>query len=721
MSERSEHKKRPEPLAAIEQLLHMPPRGSQGEQDGGESEHLSLYMKWPIFTSICLLLLCIAVILTDWRAGLVASVCSIIIVIVLMGLSIYYHRQVSSDMVTFGAGYAQIQKQLLQEMAVPYAVTDEYGKLIWMNHAFSEIVKKGKEFHKNISSLFPGLSQQFPRDRRVAIVHGEYEGRKYEITIKGVPIKDIMEAVINPDDQEEGTPLMFAIYLTDETELAAGREKMENERLVLGLVYLDNFDEVMESVEEVRRTLLTAMIDRQIAQYFHAYQAVVKRLENDKYMVIFTSGHLKEMKMNDFALTENVKKINMGNGIAVTVSIGLGVNGTSYADNFNLARKAIDMALGRGGDQVALNDHGDIQYFGGRSESQERNTHVKARVKADALEELITGSSDVLIMGHRISDADCIGAAIGIYRAARTSEKNAHIVLTEVATSIKPLLERLRSKGDYKPDIFITGDQALGLIGRDTLLVVVDTNRPGITECPQLLTLAQKVVVLDHHRKPADFIEDADLSYVETGASSASEMVAEILQYYAGGVRIRATDAEAMYAGILVDTNNFLNKIGVRTFEAAALLRRSGADASLVRKLFRDEIEDYRAKAQAVANAEIFHGCYAISICPAEKTSSPTVVGAQAANDLLGIKGVKASFVMTDYEGQIHISARSIDEMNVQVLMERLGGGGHLSVAGAQLKGITAEEAVERLKKVLEEQETPVYSESEGAGAEPAG
>ena len=714
MSENNQHRKGSDILAFIENRLHsqFTDEETTGHRENAKKVRgsLSVYMNWPIFVTLGLILLCVAVTLADWVAGAVASIGSIIIVIILIVLSVYYHRRVNADMVSFGAGYAQIQKQLLQDMEVPYAVTDEYGRLIWMNNAFRQIVHLEKKSHKNITALFEGVAQQFPRDRRTAILHSQYEGRRYQITIKNVPVKDIIETVVDAGDQPEGTPLMFAVYLSDETEVVEKTVRLENERFVAALIYIDNYDEVMNSIEEVRRTLLTALVDRQIQQYFSTYQGVIKRLENDKYFAIFTYEHLVQMKNNGFRITEDTKKLNIGNSVDVTVSIGLGVNGGSYAQNYEYARIAIDMALGRGGDQVVLKDGDTVNYYGGRTESQERNTQVKARVKADALRELIESSDNVLIMGHRISDADCIGAAVGLYRAVTSSQKQANIVLTEEANNIKPLLERLRTKGDYRQDLFIPGEEALALVTPGTLLIVVDNNRAGITECPALVEKCRRIVVLDHHRQAADHIENALLSYVEPGASSASEMVAEILQYYGGGIRIKATDAEAMYAGIVVDTNNFLNKIGVRTFEAASFLRKSGADASLVRKLFRDEIEDYKIRAEAISNAEIFLGCYAISVCPGHEANA-TVIAAQTANELLGIRDVKASFVLTDCDGSIHISARSIDEMNVQVLMEGLGGGGHLSAAGAQLEGMTVEEAKEKLKEMLMKQETAVYSE----------
>lgn len=666
---------------------------------------LSAYMNWPLLVCIALLILSIIVTMIDWMAGVAASACSIVLLIGLMVLSIYYHRRINSDMVGFGAGYAQIQKQLLQEMEFPYGVADETGRLIWMNQSFKKIVQLNNNSHKNLAALFPGIDRQFPKNQKIVRIHTQYLDRKYQITIKGVSIRDIVDTVVDEEDQGKNAPLMYAVYLSDETEMLGWKQKVEDEKLVAALIYLDNYDEALDSTEETRRPLLSALIDRQITKYISAYHGVIKKLENDKYFAIVSNEHLKEMQANDFSLLEDVKTISIGNTINITISIGLGINGGSYSKNYDYARMAIDMALGRGGDQVVLKNQDEITYYGGRTQSQGKNTRVKARVKAQALKELIEASSGVLIMGHSISDADCIGASVGVYRAARTSEKEVHIVLNTVASSIKPLLDRLSEEEEYGSKLFINSETALQKITEHTLLIVVDNNRPCRTECPELLKLAQHVVVLDHHRQSRDCIEGAVLSYVEPYASSASEMVAEILQYYSDSIRIRPTDADAMYSGIVVDTNNFMNNTGVRTFEAAAFLRRNGADITKVRKLFRDDMQDYKAKAEAVREVEMFHERYAISVCPSDMTSNPTVIAAQAANELLGIRGIRASFVMTEYENMIYISARSIDEVNVQTIMERLGGGGHMNVAGAQLRDVTLGQARCMLKDVLMAQE----------------
>ena len=494
---------------------------------------------------------------------------------------------------------------------------------------------------------------------------------------------------------------MIAGYLFDETALKLALKENDSQSLVIGYIYLDNYDEALASVEEVRRSLLIALIDRKINKYISSLDGIVRKVEKDKYFVIMRKQSLLALKESRFDLLEDVKNVNIGNEMAITISIGMGLDAPTYAQNCEFARNAIDLALGRGGDQAVVKTPQSIVYYGGKSQQVEKNTRVKARVKAHALQEIITSKDRVLIMGHRLGDMDCFGASVGVACIARALERKVHIVVNDMTTSIKPLVELFNDRNVYDDDFIINGSQALEFAGNNTVLVVVDVNRPSITECPELIKECKTVVVLDHHRQSSEVIENATLSYVEPYASSACEMVAEILQYVGEEVKVKSNEADCLYSGIIIDTNNFTTKTGVRTFEAAAFLRRCGADVTRVRKMLRDDAKEYKAKAETVGNAEIYKNAYAISICPAEGLASPTVVGAQAANELLNISGIKASFVITNYQNQIYISARSIDEVNVQIIMERLGGGGHMNIAGAQLENMTSAEAIDVIKDTI--------------------
>ena len=465
----------------------------------------------------------------------------------------------------------------------------------------------------------------------------------------------------------------------------------------------DNYDEVIDSVEEVRQSLLMALVDRKINQYIAKVDGIVKKLENDKYFIIIRKSYFKQLEEDKFSLLDDVKSVNIGNGIPATLSIGLGLSSDSYAQSYNYARVAIDLALARGGDQAVIKDCNGVTYYGGKREQTAKNTRVKARVKAEALREFITVKDKIFVMGHKLTDVDAFGAAMGIYRAALALEKRAYIVINEVSASLRPLYELFEQDSAYPDDLFLTSSQAMNMADENSMVVVVDTNRPMMTECEDLLKTTKTIVVLDHHRQSSDNIDNALLSYIEPYASSACEMVSEVLQYIVDGIKIPKIEASSLYAGIMIDTNNFVNSTGVRTFEAAAFLRRSGADITLVRKLFRDDMESYRAKAEIISSAEVYRNKFAIARGVDLHIESPTIIGAQAANELLDISAIKASFVLTEYNGRIYVSARSIDEVNVQIIMERLGGGGHMNASGAQFNHTDMDEAVACLKQVIDE------------------
>ena len=496
---------------------------------------------------------------------------------------------------------------------------------------------------------------------------------------------------------------LIALYMYDDTQLKEYIQKNEDNKLVVALAYLDNYEEALESVEDVRRSLLIALIDRKITKYFSNFDGLVKKLEKDKYFLIMRQSSLEALKEQRFHILDEVKTVNIGNEMAITLSIGIGLNAANYIQDYEYSRIAIEMALGRGGDQVVIKNGNNITYYGGKTQQMEKTTRVKARVKAQALKEFMSTKDRVVVMGHKITDVDALGAAIGIYRAGKTLGKTVNIVVNDPTTSIRPLMMGYMNNSEYEPSMFITSDQARDLVDNNTVVVVVDTNKPSYTECQDLLYMTKTVVVLDHHRRGSEVIENAVLSYVEPYASSACEMVAEILQYFSDDLRIRSMEADCLYAGIMIDTNNFTTRAGVRTFEAAAFLRRSGADVTRVRKMLRDNLESYQARAEAVRTAHIYRDCFAIARCPSEGVDSPTVVGAQAANELLNIAGVKASFVLTQYNNEVYISARAIDEVNVQVMMEKMGGGGHMNIAGAQVKA-SPDEVEKMLKDIIDKE-----------------
>ena len=662
---------------------------------------LQKYMQWPVVLSVLVLCANGAVGLVSGKAGMVMAVFTVLYAFCAGVLFWYGKKRILTGLVGFAADFDQSQKNLMASMELPYGIADEAGRLLWTNRAFSAVIRDEKSARRSLTVLFPEITEEGLEKMDHALeVQCAYGGALYRASIKRVTIQSD-SGLLSAAPGQKTEQQVLAVYLYDETEIHEYMQAITDQKMVAGLIYLDNYDEALESVEEVRRSLLVALIDRKVSKYISGVNGIVKKMEKDKYFFAIEQKYMPSLEAERFSLLEDVKTVNIGNEMAVTLSIGIGINGDTYIRNYEYARTAIDMALGRGGDQAVVKNGEKIQYYGGKSQQLEKTTRVKARVKAHALRELLETKDRLLIMGHKIGDIDSFGSAIGVYRIAAALGKKAHIVINEVTSSVRPMMDRFINNSDYPQDLFLMGDDAAELADPSTALVVVDVNRPSYTEEPQLLNLVKTIVVIDHHRQSSEIISNATLSYVEPYASSACELVAEILQYVTDSIRIKSLEADAMYAGIVIDTNNFTNQAGVRTFEAAAFLRRNGADVTRVRKLFRDKMEDYKARAEAVRQAEVFEGAFAISVCPAENVESPTVVGAQAANELLDIIGIKASVVLTPYNGKIYVSARSIDEINVQVMMEKLGGGGHRTIAGAQLPGATVEEAKEKIKNVI--------------------
>lgn len=655
---------------------------------------------WPFFTIAFFLVIVIGLFFINVKAGVFGLIALIIYSLALFIFFLLKHGMMTQSMVDFASGYAQMQKRLLDGFSVPYGLVDENGRIVWMNITLSGLLGK-ENTNKSLSAVFDGLAIPDKIEEGTALeLHTRYGDRDYKLVIEKVNLDGIStETSLIISGSETG---IFAMYLFDETEINACKKELRDEKIVTALIYIDNYDEALESIDEVRRSLLIALVDRKINKYVSAGNGIVKKLEKDKYLVIIRYRFLEQLREDRFSILEEVKSVNIGNEMSITLSIGVGAMNSTYEKNYEMARAAIDLALGRGGDQAVVREGNKVTYYGGKSNSIEKNTRVKARVKAHALRELLSSTDNVLIMGHKISDVDAVGAAVGIFAAARVLDKKANIVLNDVTTSLQPIVELYRNNADYDKDMFVTSEEALAKVTNNTLLVVVDVNKKSYTECPELLGKCKTTVVLDHHRQGSEPIENATLSYIEPYASSACEMVAEILQYIGDNIRIKSIEADTIYAGIVIDTNNFTNKAGARTFEAAAFVRRNGADIIRVRKLLRSDMAEYKARAEAVRHMELYRENYAISICPSAGLHSPTIVGAQAANELLDVAGIKASFVFTYYNDEIYISARSIDEVNVQIIMERLGGGGHMTIAGAQLKDVNIEEAIGILQRTLD-------------------
>lgn len=664
---------------------------------------LRRYLNWPLYLTIVLILMDVAMYAQDIQMGAEFSGFIVLYVIIVLISNRRNRPLLINELVNFATQYGTVQKQLLNDFEIPYALLDYNSRFLWMNEKFTEITGKDKNYHKSVTTVFPSLTKDIlQKSEAVGSINVMLDDHNYRISMKRIYFDSVTKdsAIVAINDTDE---YLTAIYLFDETELNRYIRENEEQKLVAGLIYIDNYEEALDSIEDVKRSLLIALVDRKVNKYFTEIDALVRKIEKDKYFVVFKYKYLEQLSADKFKLIEDVKSIKVGNEMAITLSIGVGAGGVSYTQNYEYARMGIDLALGRGGDQVVVKEGEEVTYYGGKAKQVERNTRVKARVKAHALREIIESREHVVIMGHTISDVDSLGAAIGVYCAARVLGKKAQIVLNEVTTSLRPLVECFTEEKGYPADLFIKNEEALLITNKNTLVMVVDTNRPSYTECPELLNRTDTICVFDHHRQNSEVIENPVLSYIEPYASSACEMIAEVLQYFSENIKLEPSEADCIYAGILIDTNNFMTKTGVRTFEAAAYLRRAGAEVTRVRKMLRNDMAAYKARAEAVRHAEVYRGAFAISVCPADNIESPTIVGAQAANELLNIVGIKASFVLTEYQGKIYISSRSIDEINVQLIMERVGGGGHLNVAGAQLTNCTIQEAKRMIQDTIDE------------------
>lgn len=631
------------------------------------------------------------------------TICLLIYAVVIIVLYRVIKRSVDKSLVNFAIGYATVQRSILENLSLPYAIISRDGEFLWMNKEFLALSKKKDRTPRVINSVVPQITHEkilSCKDGEVSTFPIQLNDKYYRVDLysyEAIPMQKGDMIGFTEDNN-----LVYAVALYDETKEKDLEIKSKQHEMVAILVYVDNYEEIVDAVDSVRLSVIRAVIERKVYKYFQDKKALVRRTDRDKYIVVTDRKGLDEMEKDNFIILEHMKTTNVSKDVQATLSIGIGTGADDYMHNLDYAKAAIDMALGRGGSQAVIKEGDEISYYGAYGKEKEKTTRVKARVKAQALRELMQTRDDIIIMGHSISDVDAFGAAVGIYLAAHSLGKQAYIVLNEVTSSLRPIVDTFSKENGYPDNMFIDSTEALVIQDANTLVVVVDTNRPSYTECPKLIERSDSIVVFDHHRNRKETIENTLLSYIEPYASSTCEMVTEMFPYFSDKMEMTTQEADALYAGILIDTNNFMTKTGVRTFEAAAYLKRNGADVIRVRKLLREDMNAYKAKAEIVRHATVYKGAFAISEYTGENADSPTIIGAQAANELLNIVGIKASFVLTEHNNKIYISSRSIDEINVQQLMEELGGGGHLNMAGAQISGVTLDEAKQMIIDVID-------------------
>ena len=623
--------------------------------------------------------------------GITQLLCAVILTVLCIMIVRQNHGYFKNyiNNITFHADTATRESMIYAPM--PVAVVKKDGRVLWYNEKFDKAFGDKDLFDVHIDQMFGKKDITKCFESETFGFEASVGEKTYYVTGNGIRIEK--------KDTENSFVVLYMFDTTDKSQLF---EKYNNEHAVVAVVCVDNYEDVLMSTPDTYRSLLLAEIDKKVYNWFGEFGAMIKKYERDKYLVIFRNEFLHQMKEKKFEVIDDVKEIRCGNKFAPTLSIGIGVDFTSLTTADDYANSALTLSLGRGGDQVIVKDSDNLLYYGGKTREHEKTTKVKARVTALALRELFTKVNNIIVMGHQFPDMDSIGAGIGVCAFVRSLGIKANIIYDYSSPSINQMLERIKKSQEYE-DVIVSKAEAKELVTDKTLVVVVDTHRPVYTDCPELLDGKHEVVLIDHHRRGAEFLSNVNLVYHEPYASSTCELVTEILQYAGGSFKLSPQEAEALFAGIMLDTKDFAMKTGVRTFEAAAYLKRCGVDIETIRKFFRNDFDNFVQISKVVSGAEVVKGNIAIAECKKSDTADYRAIVPQAADKLLSISGIDASFVIMELPEETIISGRSTGEINVQLILEKIGGGGHLTMAGAQLEPCTFNEAKVKLMSVIEE------------------
>lgn len=659
------------------------------------------FFNW-LDNKIYLIALAVMVVLLAFFEPVLAMI-GLIILVYLIIYSFRYAKDKNKDFVKYveglGSQFDSATKHAIFNMPFPLVLINELGAINWYNTAFLKMIHEEEILNERIYELIPKFSMEDLLKREdndpINIKYGE----------------EYYKVFPNFVEDKKSTTVggkSIVLYWVNDTEFVELEKNYIDEKTIVGLVYVDNYDDIKNSTPDIHRPLVLAEIDKRIGDYFNSHNGIVRKYENDKFIIIMEHSELKTIKAKKIDLLDDIRELEIGNTIPITLSIGISASGEDPITSYNYARAAIDIALGRGGDQAVVNEDGAFDFYGGKSKAVEKRNRVKSRVISYALRQFIDQADIVFVMGHKNPDMDSVGSGIGILRAIKNRNKQGYLVLNGENPSITNIMNRLRTDQPELLNEIITPEEAAEIITNESLMILVDNHKPSFTEAPELLDLVEKRIVIDHHRRGAEFIKDPVLTYVEPYASSTAELVTEILTYVSDNINLTKFEAEALMAGITVDTKNFSFQTGVRTFEAAAVLKRAGADSIVVKQLFRDDLSTTVSRAEVVTSARIIYDKIAIGRLE-EETDDALLIAAQAANELLNINGVEASFVLTNSNEKIHISGRSLGTISVQIILEKLGGGGHLTSAGTQLYGKTMDE----VEKLLTDQIDEYLGESE--------
>ena len=575
------------------------------------------------------------------------------------------------------------QKETLYNFPAPAIIIDEDNIIVWSNHFFDEkVFDENQSYGRKITELFEIDSEKLYNKSGTLIFH---EGRFYKIF------------ATRPDDENIALSM---VYFEDISQFKALEKEHFDSKPSVILIMIDNYEDLLDNAKESEKAHITAQLETLFEQLMENTTGIMRRNANDKFIAVVEERHIREMLDKRFDILDKAREIKVNDRVCVTLSMGVGRGAQTLAESEVLAKQALDMSLGRGGDQCAVKTENGFEFYGGVSKGIEKQTKVKTRIIATALSELMEANEKIFVMGHKFGDLDSIGSAIGLCGAARKMGKEAVVVVDPHKNLAKKLISYIKENDES--DLFITPEQAISEANDRSLLIIVDTHNPDFVDSKEVFDSFKQVVVIDHHRKMVNYIDKAVIFYHEPYASSAAEMVAELIQYFGDNFKISAPQAEALLSGIMLDTKNFVMRTGVRTFEAAAFLRKLGADTVAVKSLFSNSIETYQQKSKLIVNAEIYHKC-AIATNDGDESEEIRMAAPQAADELLGISDVLASFVLFDINGVINISARSLGGFNVQLIMEKLGGGGHQTMAGVQLSGVNMESARQSLLEAIDE------------------
>ena len=667
--------------------------------------NINIYLNWPIILAIYLIVVVVILYFIDYTAGFIASLFILFYIIFALYLRFVKYNGLNASIVKVAEQISIKQKLYFNKIDFPHAMLSQSGVVIWANDKFLSI-SNNIAVGKNITSTFPEISSDILasiRSEKIDLLTS-YDNREYKVQLREIDLNELSDKSIGKlfNDGEK----IIMLYLIDETDYYSLKQEYDNNKSVVGFIYIDNYYEIAESLEDSKASMLIAMVDRRVTRYISFNHGILKKLEKDKYFFVTTKKDVEDMMADRFSILDQTKEIIGGENIPLTLSIGVGYEGKSIESNHDLARVAIDMALGRGGDQVVIKRGQETLFYGGKSASISTNVRVRARVKATSFKEMLDTKDKVLIMGHKNGDFDSFGASIGAYIMAKQHGKAAYIVINSLTHAVEEMQQKFIDGDVYDKDMFITGDEAINKADDDTLVVIVDHNTSKISDEERLFNKDLDMVVFDHHRIGEQSIDDAILSYIDSGASSTCELISDVMAYFDDRVKIRPLEADAMLAGIMIDTMYFTYQTSAKTFDSASFLRKKGADSDRVRKMLRVDIEFEQLKNNVVANANYYKGVYAIAVIEDVGVNIETTVAkAEIANELINIKNIKASFVISKEADKYMISSRSIDDVNVQVLMEKLGGGGHRSSAGANVEASSYEEVIIMLKKIIDEME----------------